>query len=105
MIVVFTHGDGLEDMPLDDYLCRNCPEQSVKILEICGNRFVKFNMTEDKFNKFNQPEKLLCHVDEVVANNNGIPYTNNLFVEPKEGQWKMNDHHAEVESSEISEMG
>ncbi|KAL8485877.1 hypothetical protein ACS0TY_027966 [Phlomoides rotata] len=99
MIVVFTHGDALEDMPLNDYLGCNCPDQLMRTLEMCGNRFVIFdNVTEDKFKKYRQREELLRLVDEVVANNGGIPYTHELFVEQKTSQF------TEVEFSERFEI-
>lgn len=34
MIVVFTHGDALEDMPLHYYLAHNCPLQMAVYMEV-----------------------------------------------------------------------
>ncbi|GFQ08609.1 putative protein phloem protein 2-like a3 [Phtheirospermum japonicum] len=87
MIVIFTGGDDLEaqDETLDDYLGRDdCPEPLQKILEMCGNRCVLFdNRTNDARKKSQQLEQLLSFVDVVVDNNEGKPYTNELFVEMK----------------------
>lgn len=56
--------------------------------KMCGNRFVIFdNMTKDKLKKHKQRVELFRHVNEVVANNGGFPYTNDLFVELKASQF------------------
>lgn len=53
-----------------------------KTLRLCGNRKVLFdNMTEDEVKKSQQLRKLLRLVDTVVENNDGVPYTNELFVD------------------------
>ncbi|KAL8482464.1 hypothetical protein ACS0TY_028584 [Phlomoides rotata] len=82
MILVFAHGDALGKMSLADYLGRNCPEPLLKILEMCGNRYVLFdNTTKDESKKSQQQKELLRLVDTVVLNNGGIAYSNELFVD------------------------
>ncbi|KAL3830335.1 hypothetical protein ACJIZ3_019137 [Penstemon smallii] len=88
MIVVFTGGDDLEEHEtLDDYLGPGCPEPLKEILKMCGNRRVLFdNKTKDQVKKYKQLNQLLSLVNEVVDKNDGIPYTDELFVESKEQQ-------------------
>lgn len=55
-----------------------------KILEMCENRFVLFdNVTEDELKKSQQRMELLRLVDTVVANNGGVAYSNELFVDSR----------------------
>ncbi|KAL8482461.1 hypothetical protein ACS0TY_028581 [Phlomoides rotata] len=97
MIVVFTHGDALEDEPLDDYLGRNCPDQLAKILETCGNRCVLFdNTTKDESKKSEQQKELLRLVDTVVLNNGGVPYSNELFDDVSENGVKFSKAYEEL---------
>lgn len=51
---------------------------------MCGNRRVLFdNKTKDEFKKDKQLEQLLFLVNEVVKNNGGKPYTDEIFAELK----------------------
>ncbi|KAL8482467.1 hypothetical protein ACS0TY_028587 [Phlomoides rotata] len=87
MILVFTHGDVLRKMSIDEYLSRNCPEPLEKTIRLCGGRYVLFdNETEDEMKKSRQLEELLRLVDTVVENNDGVPYTNELFVDSPDVQ-------------------
>ncbi|KAL8482465.1 hypothetical protein ACS0TY_028585 [Phlomoides rotata] len=82
MILVFAHGDALGKMSLADYLGRNCPEPLLKVLEMCGDRYVLFdNTTKDESKKSQQQKELLRLVDTVVLNNGGIAYSNEIFVD------------------------
>ncbi|GFP81442.1 protein aig1 [Phtheirospermum japonicum] len=88
MIVIFTGGDDLEaqDETLDDYLGRDdCPEPLQKILEMCGNRCVLFDNRDKRCQEeiATNWSNFLSFVDVVVDNNEGKPYTNELFVEMK----------------------
>lgn len=103
MILVFTGGDDLEenDVTLDDYLGRDCPEPLKEILKMCGNRCVLFdNKTNEKDKKTKQLRQLLSLVDMVVESNGGKPYTDELFVELKRGAIKLRDQTAEMNSQE-----
>jgi len=102
-IVVFTGGDDLEenDETLEDYLGRNCPEPLKKILDLCENRRVLFNnRTTDANKKAEQVRALLSLVDEVLAKNGRKPYTNDIFVEMKNGALKLHDQTTMVLSLE-----
>ncbi|KAL6571834.1 hypothetical protein OROHE_002703 [Orobanche hederae] len=89
MNLVFTNGDALWKIliddylaSIDDYLARNCLEPFVETLQLCGNRHVIFyNSTDDEARKVHQLKKLLCLVDTVVDANYGVPYTNVLIID------------------------
>lgn len=113
MIVVFTNGDALEDddETLEDYLGRHCPEPLKKILQLCGDRRVLFdNKTKDELKRVEQVQELLSHVNEVVMQNGGKPYTDEIFVELQKGAMKLRSQTEEVDSlqgyskGEISEL-
>ncbi|AAG12538.1 Similar to AIG1 protein [Arabidopsis thaliana] len=100
MIVVFTGGDELEENEetLEEYLADYCPEFLKEILGICDNRLVLFNnKTTDKVKKAEQVQKLLSLVESVVKQNNGKPYSDELFHELQEEAIKLRDQKKEVE--------
>ncbi|KAJ9559736.1 hypothetical protein OSB04_004896 [Centaurea solstitialis] len=81
MIVVFTGGDELEEdgKTSDDFLY-DCPQPLKEILCLCGNRFVLFdNKTNDEAKKSKQVDRLLSRVNMVLEENDGEPYTNEIF--------------------------
>ncbi|CAI9115048.1 OLC1v1015882C1 [Oldenlandia corymbosa var. corymbosa] len=103
MIVVFTGGDELEEaeLSLDDYLGREGPDPLLEILKLCKNRRVVFdNKTKDKAQQAEQLNTLLALVDDVVLQNGGRPYTDELFDELKKGARKLHDQDAVVKSLE-----
>ncbi|KAL8162602.1 hypothetical protein V2J09_014091 [Rumex salicifolius] len=103
MIVVFTGGDELEDNEetLEDYLGRECPEPLKNVLQVCKNRKVLFdNKTKDERQKASQLQELLTLVDLVIEENNGRPYTDNLFTELRKGAQKLRHQEEEVNALE-----
>ncbi|VVB08666.1 unnamed protein product [Arabis nemorensis] len=91
MVIVFTCGDELEEdvETLEDYLTEGCPE---------------FLKTNDKVKKGEQVEKLLALVDVVAKQNNGKPYTYELFTELQEEACKLRDQRKEIGTqTEISD--
>ncbi|KAH0662583.1 hypothetical protein KY284_027514 [Solanum tuberosum] len=106
MIVVFTGGDDLEDhdVTLDDYLGSDCPEPLKETLAMCQNRVVLFdNKTQNQIKRAEQLRELLFEVNLVVEENDGMPYTNNLFKKFKEGAINFHDQKANVEQ-DIKEL-
>ncbi|KAG6390242.1 hypothetical protein SASPL_147974 [Salvia splendens] len=88
MIIVFTNGDILrsKNLTLDAFLACNCPEQLKNTIAICGNRVALFdNVSGDEGKIFAQREELLSLVEDVVEENGGKPYTNELFDELTKG--------------------
>ncbi|GAB2292941.1 hypothetical protein Dimus_027168 [Dionaea muscipula] len=87
MIVVFTGGDDLEadDKSLEEYLGDGCPESLQRILTVCKNRRVLLdNRSKDEAKKGRQLSELLRLIDTVVEENEGRPYSNELFA-----QWRV----------------
>ncbi|XP_076910972.1 immune-associated nucleotide-binding protein 9-like [Bidens hawaiensis] len=81
MIIVFTGGDELEEdeKSLEDFLS-GCSGPLKEILGLCGNRCVLFdNRTKDEAKLFSQVQQLLSHVNTVLGNNDGQPYTSEVF--------------------------
>ncbi|EHA8589635.1 immune-associated nucleotide-binding protein 9 [Cocos nucifera] len=101
MIVVFTGGDDLEGsgMTLKEYIGRGCPEPLQKILKLCKNRVMLFdNKTANEIKRAAQVKQLLSLVDSVVASNGGQPFSDQIFVELKEGALRLHDREKEVEA-------
>ncbi|XP_031123683.1 immune-associated nucleotide-binding protein 9-like [Ipomoea triloba] len=102
MIAVFTGGDDFDENEetLDDYLGRDCPGPLKEVLKMCGNRKVLFdNKTTDASKKAKQLRELLVLVNMVVEQNNGIPYTDEIFSHLRDGAIRLRNETAEVESS------
>ncbi|KAJ8759571.1 hypothetical protein K2173_007199 [Erythroxylum novogranatense] len=103
MIVVFTGGDELEDNDetLEDYLGHECPQPLKDILAMCNNRLVLFdNKTKDELKRVNQVQELLVLVNKVISQNNGQPFTDELFMELKNGEIRLRNQQEEVSSLE-----
>ncbi|KAM7512695.1 hypothetical protein LguiB_011570 [Lonicera macranthoides] len=72
-----------------------------KILLLCENRRVLFdNKTKDVNKKAKQVQELLSLVDVVLTKNGRKPYTNDIFVEMKNGALKLHDQTERVLSME-----
>ncbi|XP_053196498.1 GTPase IMAP family member 7-like [Scomber japonicus] len=80
MIIVFTHGDKLKQdhMTIYDYL-RSGNENLRELLNRCGNRFHVFN-NKKKRNRA-QVVRLIEKIDEMVAANGGMYYSDEMFEE------------------------
>ncbi|XP_038824949.1 GTPase IMAP family member 9-like [Salvelinus namaycush] len=70
-VVLFTHGDDLEDMTLQEYL-RTAPQELNDLLSRCGNRYHVFN-NRDRNNR-KQVTELLETVKRMVNTNQGGYY-------------------------------
>ncbi|KAJ4951220.1 hypothetical protein NE237_028052 [Protea cynaroides] len=99
MIIAFTGGDEFEeDETLEDYLSRDFPETFQEILRLCRNRVVLFdNKTKDETKRVQQVQQMFSLVNMVVAENGGRPYSDEFFVELKEGARKLRQQQ-EVDS-------
>ena len=80
MIVLFTHGDKLEQEGIE--ICKYLESGHVKLQELlnrCGNRYHVFN--NKKKRKRAQVVRLIEKIDEMVAANGGRHYTDEMFEE------------------------
>ncbi|XP_026036444.1 GTPase IMAP family member 7-like [Astatotilapia calliptera] len=84
MIVLFTRGGDLEDMTIEEYV--NEADLGLQhIIESCGNRFHVFdNTSSDR----KQVEQLVKKIDDMVAANGGIRYTNAMYRQVEEAHSK-----------------
>ncbi|XP_057793672.1 immune-associated nucleotide-binding protein 9-like [Salvia miltiorrhiza] len=107
MIVVFAHGDLLEDNQcLEDFWGPNCPQLLTDIMAMCGKRAVVFdNMTKDEDKISRQRKELLSLVEAVVKNNGGKSYVNYLFEALNMSEMDLIDQTSEVTCSEKSHEG
>jgi len=86
MVVIFTGGDELEEneQTFEDYLRTSSPALKEVLLQ-CNDRMVLFdNRTRSPTVKEKQRSELLKQIDIVIAQNGGLPYTNELFREAQE---------------------
>uniref|UniRef100_A0A3P9BZI7 AIG1-type G domain-containing protein n=1 Tax=Maylandia zebra TaxID=106582 RepID=A0A3P9BZI7_9CICH len=93
MIVLFTHGDDLEDqdITIQKYVRESKP-QLRQVIHNCGNRFHVFN-NRSKDRK--QVEELMKKIDDMVAGNGDTYYTNATFREVEERKQKQPDRESE----------
>lgn len=93
MIVVFTHGDDLEDqeITIQQYV-RECKPELRQVIQRCGNRFHVFN-NRSKDRK--QMEELMKKIDDMVAGNGDTYYTNAMYREVEERKQKQADREDE----------
>ncbi|CAL1409905.1 unnamed protein product [Linum trigynum] len=104
MVVLFTGGDELEDNDetLEGYLSDDCPQPLKEILSLCKNRKVLFdNKTKDEFKRASQVDELLALVNNVVMQNGGRPYTNDIFVEMQKHTKIIRNKQAELEALQV----
>ncbi|RXN11504.1 GTPase IMAP family member 8-like protein [Labeo rohita] len=78
-IVLFTRGDDLENVCIEDYVKKGKSAELKKLIRDCGNRFLAFN-NRDKQDK-TQVIQLLKMVEELKNTNEGRYFTNKMFEE------------------------
>ncbi|KAK7930181.1 hypothetical protein WMY93_006576 [Mugilogobius chulae] len=81
-ILLFTHTDQLEDKTLEEFISES--EDLRRLKNQCGRRYHAFhnNNLEDR----SQVSKLLEKIEEMVKENGGQHYTNEMY---KKAQWKL----------------
>ncbi|XP_045912509.1 GTPase IMAP family member 9-like [Micropterus dolomieu] len=73
-VVLFTHGEQLEDETIESYISKSSDLEA--IVQQCNNRYHVFN------NKVKDPEQarqLLVKIDQMIADNGQSYYTNEMF--------------------------
>ncbi|XP_006807523.1 GTPase IMAP family member 9 [Neolamprologus brichardi] len=92
MIVLFTHGDDLEDqeITIQQYV-REAKSELRRVIHSCGNRFHVFN---NRRKDRKQVEELMKKIDDMVAGNGDTCYTNAMYREVEERKQKA-DREAE----------
>ncbi len=74
-IILFTRGDQLKGIMLDDYISENNDLKA--LVNMCGDRFHLFN-NEDMKNR-SQVTELLEKIEKMVSENGGQHYTNEMY--------------------------
>lgn len=78
-VVLFTRGDDLEGMGIEEYLNMTAPPGLRALIDKCGGRYHVLN-NKDPSNTA-QVKELLVKVDSMVRQSNGGFYTNIMFLE------------------------
>ncbi|XDV12095.1 hypothetical protein PO909_000832, partial [Leuciscus waleckii] len=78
-IVLFTRGDDLDNVTMENYVKGSSSAELKKLIRDCGNRFLAFNNREKRDKT--QVIQLLNMVEEVKNSNEGRYFTNSMFEE------------------------
>lgn len=101
-VVLFTRGDDLEDVTIEDYLKETAPEGLKALINRCGGRYHVFN-NKDRNNPV-QVRELLKKVENMVKQTNEGFYTNQMFLEAeaaiREEQERMLREQAQARGGE-----
>ncbi|KAK7904392.1 hypothetical protein WMY93_016999 [Mugilogobius chulae] len=73
-IVLFTHGDELENNTIESFMEAN--EDMSEFIRMCENRYHVFN---NKIKDQNQVETFLHKINQIIEKNGGKYYTNEMF--------------------------
>ncbi|KAK7903994.1 hypothetical protein WMY93_016601 [Mugilogobius chulae] len=77
-IVLFTHGDELEDSTIESFIEAN---EDMSEFKMCDNRYHIFN---NKIKDQNQVETFLHKINQIIEKNGGKYYTNEMFKKAEE---------------------
>ncbi|XP_029364210.1 uncharacterized protein LOC115047429 isoform X2 [Echeneis naucrates] len=101
-VVLFTKGDDLEGIGIEDYLKNTAPVGLKALIDRCGGRYHVLN-NRDPSNS-TQVKELLMKVDNMVKQTNTGFYTSNMFLEAetaiREEQGRMLRERGEAEGEE-----
>ncbi|ROI63297.1 GTPase IMAP family member 7 [Anabarilius grahami] len=78
-IILFTRGDDLENLSIEDYVKRSNSAELKKLIRDCGNRFLAFNNKEKRDRT--QVTQLLNMIEELKNTHEGRYFTNSMFEE------------------------
>uniref|UniRef100_A0A672IXX4 AIG1-type G domain-containing protein n=1 Tax=Salarias fasciatus TaxID=181472 RepID=A0A672IXX4_SALFA len=101
-VVLFTRGDELEGMRIEEYLRETAPAGLHALIDRCGGRYHVLNNRDPSSRA--QVEELITKVDAMVHRNDGGFYTNTMFVEAeaaiREEQQRMLRERGQAEGEE-----
>uniref|UniRef100_A0A8C5DKI5 AIG1-type G domain-containing protein n=2 Tax=Gouania willdenowi TaxID=441366 RepID=A0A8C5DKI5_GOUWI len=101
-MVLFTRGDDLNGMSIDEYLRETAPDELKAVIERCGGRYHVLD-NKDSSNSA-QVKEILMKVEKMVEHNNEGFYTNTMFMEAeaaiREEQKRMLREREEADGEE-----
>ncbi|XP_045891182.1 uncharacterized protein LOC123960463 [Micropterus dolomieu] len=101
-VVLFTRGDDLEGLAIEEYLRDTAPAGLKALIDRCGDRYHVLNNKDPR--NLAQVKELLMKVDKMVKQTNGGFYTNTMFVEAeaaiREEQKRMLRERGQAEGEE-----
>ncbi|TVU14373.1 hypothetical protein EJB05_37836, partial [Eragrostis curvula] len=101
MILVFTHGDHVEESTWRSMLTNKGARYLQDVVKVCGDRTVLFNNgTGDAQHQQDQRKKLLNAVDSVVSSHGGLPFSNQMLNQIKKAHDRQKDVDADGYSAE-----
>lgn len=104
-VVLFTRGDDLEGLEIDEYLRETAPAGLQSVIERCGGRYHVFNNKDPDNTR--QVKELLMKVDNMARQTNEGFYTNAMFLEAeaaiREEQRRMLVEQGKAEGQEHDE--
>uniref|UniRef100_A0A9J7ZJ40 AIG1-type G domain-containing protein n=1 Tax=Cyprinus carpio carpio TaxID=630221 RepID=A0A9J7ZJ40_CYPCA len=81
-IILFTHGDQLEEDPIEELIEENCVVR--RVVDQCGGRYHVFN--NRNLNNREQVNDLLQKIDSMIEQNGGGYYSNQMFEDAQRKQ-------------------
>nr|XP_046270436.1 uncharacterized protein LOC124072795 [Scatophagus argus] len=104
-VVLFTRGDDLEGMAVEEYLRETAPAELKALIDRCGGRYHVLNNKDPS--DAAQVKELLMKVDKMVKQSNKGFYTNTVFLEAeaaiREEQKRMLRERGQAEGEEQAE--
>uniref|UniRef100_UPI0037E77E4D uncharacterized protein n=1 Tax=Semicossyphus pulcher TaxID=241346 RepID=UPI0037E77E4D len=101
-LVLFTRGDDLDNIRIEEYLRETAPVGLKALIDSCGGRYHVLNNKDP--NNLAQVKELLVKVDKMVKQNNAGFYTNTMFLEAeaaiREEQKRMMRERGQAEGEE-----
>ncbi|XP_061600129.1 GTPase IMAP family member 9-like [Cololabis saira] len=102
-MVVFTHGDQLEDQTIEGFMSKN-PDLEA-FIQSCSNRYHVFN---NKVKELTQTSQLLDKIDMMTTANGGSCYSNDMFARAeaaiKEEKERLLKEMEEEKQKELKEL-
>ncbi|XP_070709096.1 GTPase IMAP family member 7-like [Pempheris klunzingeri] len=93
MIMLFTRGDELGDMSIQQYVLESSQDLQ-RVIQSCGSRFHVFdNTSSDR----SQVVELVKKIDDMFAANGGKHYTDDMYKEVQRKQKKTNEDEDQYE--------
>ncbi|XP_041666266.1 GTPase IMAP family member 7-like [Cheilinus undulatus] len=101
MIVLFTRGDELKGRTIRDYVQAGHPKLR-EVINRCGNRYHAFN--NKKKRDITQVVQLIKKIDEMVAANGGLHFTEEMYKEVSQTMPEQEERrHATKEKDKVQE--